>query len=223
MYHSKRHGGNRVTLFHEEAGSYDKGSLEDMVREELHLAAVQAMASSMNKTHPYNQQHSESVARLASGIASALQMDDEDVHRIRVAGLLHDVGLVSVPAEIINKRDHLTSEEWNRIKEHPEISESILRHVSSLESFLPVVRHHHEHFDGAGYPDGLSGKEIPIGARIIAVADAFQAMTCDRPYRDALSVEQALVELQLGAGSQFDPRVVEAFIAILRPPQAKAS
>ncbi len=223
MYFSKRQGGNRVTLFHEEADAYKHSTLEDMVREELHLAAVQAIAASVEKNNTYNRQHSESVARLASSIAAAMEMEDEEVHRIRVAGLLHDVGLVAVPAEIINKRGSLTDEEWRRVKQHPEVGETILKHIASLESFLPAVRHHHEHYDGAGYPDGLNGEEIPLGARIIAVADAFQAMTCDRPYREALSVEQALAELQVRAGTQFDPRVVEAFIDILKPPQAKAS
>lgn len=226
MYFSKRQGGNRVTLFHEESDSYENTTLEDLVREELHLAAVQAMAASIDQSATHGPQHAESVARLAASIAASLNMDDEDVHRVRVAGLLHDVGLVGVPEEIINKRGSLTIEEWRRIKEHPEVSEAILRHIASLESFLPVVRHHHEHYDGAGYPDGLSGNSIPLGARIIAVADAFQAMTTDRPYRKAMTVEQALAELQMGAGTQFDPDVVTKFVAVLKPPQepqAKAS
>ncbi|GBE58096.1 phytochrome-like protein cph2 [bacterium BMS3Abin01] len=223
MYFSKRQGGNRVTLFHEESGAYERTSLEDLVREELHLAAVQVMAASVDESATHEPQHAESVARLASSIAASMKMDEEDIHRIRVAGLLHDVGLVGIPEEIINKRGSLTAEEWRRIKEHPEVSEAILKHISSLESFLPVVRHHHEHYDGAGYPDGLSGNNIPKGARIIAVADAFQAMTADRPYRKAMTVGQALTELQLGAGTQFDPDVVAAFIAVLQPSQAKAS
>lgn len=223
MYYSKRQGGNRVTLFHEEASEYGRTSLEDMVRDELHLAAVQAMAASVDRNNIYGRQHAESVARLASSIANGMRLEDDEVHRIRVAGLLHDVGLVGVPEEIINKRGRLTDEEWSRIREHPEVSESILKHISSLESFLPVVRHHHEHYDGAGYPDGLSGGEIPMGARIIAVADAFQAMTADRPYREALSVNQALTEIQIASGSQFDPDVVAAFIEILKPPQAQTA
>lgn len=223
MYYSKRKGGNRVTLFHEESTEYGRASLEDLVREELHLAAVQAMAASVDENSDYGSRHAESVARLASSIASTMKMDDEDIHRIRVAGLLHDVGLVSVPQEIINKRGSLTGEEWQRIREHPEVGETILKHIASLEGYLPVVRHHHEHYDGAGYPDGLSGDKIPLGARIVAVADAYQAMTSERPYRKALTIDQALAELQMGVGSQFDPVVVEAFIAILKPSQAKAS
>jgi len=223
MYYGKRHGGNRVTLFHEESAEFGEVTLEDLVREELHIAAAQAMAASVDERSTYDQRHAESVARLASTIATEMRLEDDQVHHVRVAGLLHDIGLISVPEDIINKRGHLSPEEWRRIKEHPEVGESILKHITSLESFLPVVRHHHEHYDGAGYPDGLSDEKIPLGARILAVADAFQAMTSERPYRKALTIEQALLELQMGAGKQFDPRVIDAFISLLKPRQAKAS
>lgn len=223
MYYGKRQGGNRVTLFHEESGDYGSVSLEDLVREELHLAAAQAIAASVDERTERDQRHAESVARLASVIAAEMNMDEDEVHRIRVAGLLHDIGLVTVPAEIINKRDHLSADEWQRIKEHPEISETILKHIASLQSFLPVVRHHHEHYDGAGYPDGLISDQIPLGARILAVADAFQAMISDRPYRRALTADEALNEVQMSAGTQFDPAVVDAFISLLEGRQRKVS
>jgi len=223
MYFSKRQGGNRVTLFHEEQVEFGRVSLEDLVREELHLAAAQAMAAAVDERHRHDTHHAESVARLASSIAQQLGLDDDEIHRVRVAGLLHDIGLVSVPDEIINKRGRLSPAEWKRIKEHPEIGEAILKHIASLESFLPIVRHHHEHYDGCGYPDGLATEKIPLGARIIAVADAFQAMTTDRPYRKALTIEEALAELKLGAGTQFDPMIVDAFVKLLRPRHAKAS
>jgi diguanylate cyclase (GGDEF)-like protein len=223
MYYGKRQGGNRVTLFHKESADYGRISLEDLVREELHLAAAQAIAASVGKRSAHDQQHAESVARLASVIAAEMRMDDDEIHQIRVAGLLHDIGLVAVPLEIINKRDHLSAEEWRRIKEHPEVSEAILKHIASLESFLPVVRHHHEHYDGAGYPDGLAKDKIPIGARVLSVADAFQAMISERPYRRALTTDEALTELQMRAGTQFDPDVVEVFISLFRARQAKVS
>lgn len=223
MYYGKRQGGNRVTLFHEEAADYGRVNLEDLVREELHLAAAQALAASVDERGSRDQRHAESVARLASVIAAEMRMEDDEVHKIRVAGLLHDIGLVTVPQEIINKRDNLSAEEWRRIKEHPEVSETILKHIASLESFLPVVRHHHEHYDGAGYPDGLSRDQIPLGARILAVADAFQAMISERPYRRALTTDEALNELQMSAGTQFDPDVVEVFVSLFRTRQAKVS
>ncbi len=221
MYYSKRQGGNRVTLFHEESKDYGHVNLEDLVREELHLAAAQAIAASVDQRSAHDQRHAESVARLASVIAAEMRMEDEEVHNIRVAGLLHDIGLVTVPEEIINKRDHLSAEEWSRIKQHPEVGETILRHISSLASFLPVVRHHHEHYDGAGYPDGLAMENIPLGARILAVADAFQAMISERPYRRALTTDEALAELQMSAGTQFDPDVVDVFFSLFQNRQEK--
>ncbi len=223
MYYGKRQGGNRVTLFHEESSDYGRMSLEDLVREELHLAAAQAIAASVDERYTHDQGHAESVARLATVIAAEMRIDDEGIHQVRVAGLLHDIGLVTVPEEIINKRDHLSADEWRRIKEHPEVGETILKHISSLESFLPVVRHHHEHYDGAGYPDGLARDRIPLGARILAVADAFQAMISDRPYRRAMTTDEALTELKMGAGTQFDPLVVDVFVSLLRTRQAKVS
>lgn len=222
MYYGKRHGGNRVTLFHEVAEDYGKENpLEDLVREELHLAAIQALAQSVDQRSPFTQRHAESVARLASSLAAELNLSADEVYMIRIAGLLHDVGFVSVPEEIVNKREHLTPEEWERIRQHPEVSANILGHISSLESFLPAIRHHHEHYDGEGYPDGLARDRIPLGARILAVADAYQAMVCDRPYRQAMTSEQAILELELGSGSQFDPMIVQTFISLMRAHEAK--
>lgn len=221
MYYGKRQGGNRVTLFHEESSEFDKVTLEDLVREELHLAAVQAMAASVEKRGSYDQQHAESVARLASSIATQMKLDDDAVHRIRIAGLLHDIGLVSVPEEIINKRSHLDAEEWGKVREHPEIGEAILKHIASFQDFLSIVRHHHEHFDGAGYPDGLTSEKIPLGARILAVADAFQAMVSERPYRKAYTTDEAVEELVKGKGNQFDPDVVDAFMAVYKPTRSR--
>lgn len=217
MYYGKRLGGDRVTVFHEESADFDRVKPEDLIQEELHLGAIHAMAESMEKRGSYDQRHAESVARLASGIASRMALDEDSVHRIRIAGLLHDIGLVSVPEDIINKRGSLNAAEWNRIKEHPEVGEAILMHVGSFKDFLPLVRHHHEHFDGAGYPDGLEKEDIPVGARIIAAADAYQAMVSERPHRGALTSEQALDEIRAAAGTQFDPGVVEALMALLAP------
>lgn len=216
MYYGKRQGGNQVILFHEEADGFGKDPREDMIRDEMHLAAIQALAQSVDRRSTFCQRHAESVARLAANIAAQLELSENDVYRVRVAGLLHDIGFVSVPDEVINKKEHLSSGEWEKIKSHPEVGASILEHIASLECFLPAIRHHHEHFDGEGYPDGLSRDQIPLGARIIAVADAYQAMVCDRPYRQALTRQQAIDELQLSSGTQFDPVVVAAFISLMK-------
>lgn len=215
MYYGKRQGGNRVTLFHEEASVYERVTLDDLVREDHHLSPVNAMTESIEKPGTYEQEHAESVARLAADIANEMKLDKNDIHRIRIAGLLHDIGLVSIPEDVINKRGSLNAEEWNIIRQHSESGESILEHVSSFKDFLPLVRHHHEHFDGAGYPDGLSKYSIPIGARVIAVADAYQAMVSERPYRRAFMLEEAVEKIKAGAGTQFDPNIVKVFLSLI--------
>jgi HD-GYP domain-containing protein (c-di-GMP phosphodiesterase class II) len=128
---------------------------------------------------------------------------------------LHDIGKVKIPESILYKPTRLTDEEFEIIKQHPIIGEEILRPIASLRHALPVVRHHHEKWDGSGYPDGLEGKEIPLGARIVAITDSFDAMVSDRPYRKGMPVEQAVEELKKGAGTQFDPHMVEAFLKII--------
>jgi HD-GYP domain-containing protein (c-di-GMP phosphodiesterase class II) len=145
------------------------------------------------------------------------------VRNVELGAVLHDIGKVRVPESILNKPGPLTDEEWEVMRTHPEVGEHILRPIQSLNAILPIVRHHHERWDGAGYPDKLSGRAIPLGARIVAVCDAYRAMTEDRPYREGRSTEEARRELHEGAGSQFDPDCVEAMIRALdrRDGQAK--
>jgi len=133
-----------------------------------------------------------------------------------MAGLLHDLGTVGTSKHILNKPGKLTEEEFAKVKEHPPLgSIMIMSEIDTLQRLVPVVRHHHERFDGQGYPDGLAGDEIPIEARILAVVDAFDAMIHERSYRKALSWEEATAELERCAGTQFDPAVVEAFLTLL--------
>jgi HD-GYP domain-containing protein (c-di-GMP phosphodiesterase class II) len=133
-----------------------------------------------------------------------------------MAGLVHDLGNVGTSKRILNKPGKLTEEEFAKIKEHPPLASiMIMSEIEALQRIVPVVRHHHERFDGQGYPDGLGGEEIPVEARILAVADAFDAMMHERPYRKALGREQAIAELKRCAGTQFDPTVVEAFLILL--------
>ncbi|MHB0866286.1 MAG: diguanylate cyclase [Thermoleophilia bacterium] len=216
MYYGKRQGGNQVVLFHEELDSFGKEPREDTIGDEMHLAAIKALAQSVDQHSTFCQRHAESVASLAADIAARLELPEDEIYRVRVAGLLHDIGFVSVPDEVVNKEEQLSPDEWEKIKSHPEVGTAILQHIASMEGFLPAIRHHHEHFDGEGYPDGLSRDGIPLGARIIAVADAYQAMVCDRPYRKALTREQAVDELQRSAGTQFDPAVVAVFVTLMK-------
>jgi HD-GYP domain-containing protein (c-di-GMP phosphodiesterase class II) len=135
---------------------------------------------------------------------------------IRKCGFFHDIGKVKIPDSILNKPGRLTDEEFEIIKKHPVIGEQILSSIASLRDVLPVVRHHHERWDGKGYPDRLSGDNIPFEARIVSVADAYDAMVSDRPYRKGMSAEKAIEELEKCAGSQFDPLIVKAFMKVLK-------
>lgn len=160
----------------------------------------------------YTAEHSEKVADYAAEIATALDLPRKDVERIYWSALIHDIGKIQVPKAILDKTTGLDRDEWAIIQQHPEQSVEILQGVKQFESFLPAIRSHHERWDGRGYPDGLKGEQIPFEARILCVADAFDAMTSSRPYRAAMSEEDALNELRANAGIQFDPSIVEAFI-----------
>jgi diguanylate cyclase (GGDEF)-like protein len=184
-------------------------------------AAVQALAAAIEERDNYTHEHSEEVVHLARGVAMLLGLQADQAERIAHAALLHDVGKLAVPNEILHKPGPLTPEEWKLMAEHPVAGERILLRIPDLNEIAPVVRHEHEHWDGSGYPDGLKGRLIPIGSRIILACDAYHAMITDRPYRAALSPADAAAELRRGAGTQFDPDVVDALLDVLGhdPPQ----
>ena len=178
-------------------------------------AAVQALAAAIEERDNYTNEHSEEVVHLARGVAMILGLASEQVERIAHAALLHDVGKLAVPDEILHKRGALTPEEWSVMAEHPVAGERILLRIPELALIAPVVRHEHEHWDGTGYPDRLRERKIPIGSRIILACDAYHAMLTDRPYRAALTPDEATDELRRGAGKQFDPDVVDALLDLL--------
>jgi HD-GYP domain-containing protein (c-di-GMP phosphodiesterase class II) len=151
------------------------------------------------------------IAEACAMVGTELGLDEGELVALRAAGALHNIGNLAVPDAILSKPGPLTEEEWEFVRRHPEIGERILRAAPALTPVGPLVRSTHEHFDGRGYPDGLAGDAIPLVSRIVAVCDAFHAMTSDRPYRVAMSVEGALDELRRAAGTQFDPLVVSAF------------
>lgn len=180
---------------------------------ELLFGVVRALTAAIDAKDPYTSGHSERVARIAVRLAEELGMPPQKRGDLYLAGLLHDVGKIGVDDGLLKKAGKLTPEEYQRVQKHPEIGVTILRDLRKLRHILPVVRHHHESLDGSGYPDRLAGENIPLEARILAVADSFDAMSSSRPYRKRLSPLQIDEIFQKGRGVQWDPEVVDALFA----------
>ncbi len=199
----------------EAAGGYLNAFLDNAAllveQQNLFLGTLQALTASIDAKDRYTCGHSERVAHLSARLARAMKLPEDQIERVRIAGLVHDVGKIGVPEAVLCKQGKLTDEEFAAIKLHPEIGHRILRDIEPLADVLPGVLHHHERFDGKGYPHGLSGLAIPLFARIIALADTFDAMSSNRSYRSALPREKVLAEINRCAGTQFDPAVVDAF------------
>src|SRR5216683_1300030 len=179
------------------------------------VAAVESMADVVDRRDPYTFQHSQSVADHAVRTARRLQLPDKEVELIRLAARVHDLGKIEVPDEVLHKQGRLTEAEFELMKKHPATGAEILAKFPEYKRGRELVLAHHERMDGLGYPRGLAGAAIAFGARVIAVADSWDAMTSDRPYRKALDAEVALAELLRGRGTQWDPQVVDAFAATL--------
>jgi putative two-component system response regulator len=178
-------------------------------------SVVAALANAVEAKDQMTEEHCERLATIAARLAERLALPVGEREAIAYGALLHDVGKIGVPEAILSKPGPLTEDEWTILRRHPEIGEGICRPLGLSREFAPIVRHHHERWNGSGYPDRLRTGAIPLGARIVALADAFDAMTHDRPYRPALSVAHALEELRAESGRQFDPDLVEPFIACL--------
>ncbi|AEF93389.1 putative PAS/PAC sensor protein [Desulfotomaculum nigrificans CO-1-SRB] len=187
--------------------------LEEMINNQ-HLQTVLAFTEAIGARDNYTRGHSERVAEYAQMIAGAMGLGQLN-QLVYVAALVHDVGKIGVPEHILNKPGRLTDEEFIKIKEHPVTGSNILKQIGSFNYLVPIVRAHHERYDGRGYPDGLAGKDIPLISRIIAVADAFEAMTSDRSYRKRFTIDYAVNELKLNAGTQFDPEIVDHFTKLI--------
>ncbi|MCH2144301.1 MAG: HD domain-containing protein [Phycisphaerales bacterium] len=180
----------------------------------MFLGTVQGMVSAIDAKDPYTCGHSQRVSWLAGRLAAAYGWDEAGVRRVELAGLVHDVGKIGVPESVLCKAGRLTDPEFDQIKQHPGIGARILRDIPQMKDILPAVLHHHERWDGGGYPMGLAGDEIPMIARFVAIADAFDAMSSDRTYRSARPRDYVLQEITRCAGTQFDPRLVEPFMSI---------
>jgi putative nucleotidyltransferase with HDIG domain len=183
--------------------------------QQVNAQVVFAFARAIDVMHRDTAEHSGTVSLHAVMIANELGLERRSIERIRWAALLHDVGKLAVPREVLDKPGRLTQSEWADVQAHVPASIDILAGIDAFKPYLEGIRHHHERFDGSGYPDGLSGESIPLDARIIAVADAFDAMTSHRPYRPSLSAADALAELRRASNTHFDPAIVEAFARTL--------
>lgn len=207
---AKNAGRNRVRLFDGFNISTDGEALSFLRKSSY--AAVKALAEAVDAKDEYTRGHSTRVAEYARDLAQACGYDSGFVDLVFVTGTLHDVGKIGVPDLALKKPGKLTDEEFEMVKLHPALGEKIVRQIPDLAETLPGIRSHHERWDGAGYPDAISGEDIPLIARVLGVADTFDAMTSDRPYRKGLSEETALRAIEEGAGTQFDPALARAFI-----------
>ncbi len=184
---------------------------------------VRALVRLVEESDSFLKGHSERVASYCSRFFKKLGLPKRELQKVYLAGLLHDIGMVYLPPDLVNKPGNLTDDELKLIQMHPVVAETILSQVSVLKGVIPLIRHHHESYDGSGYPDGLQGNDIPLGARIIAVMDSFCAMTADRPHRKALGNEEALAEIEKDSGVRYDPKLVKGFLQLVRPQSAAAA
>ena len=207
--------GGLLLLYREQREASDALGVANARLARANLSFATALVATLDARDRYTAGHSTAVAIYARDIASRLGLPEPERELIHLCGLVHDIGKIGLPAGLLEKPGALTLEERRDMERHSVIGETILRNVDDYSEIAIVVRHHHERIDGTGYPDGLSGDDIPLQARIIAVADAYNAMTSDRPYRDAMPSRVARLRLAQAVESQFDTAVVAAFEAIL--------
>ena len=217
LYHAKRGGGNQSRRASGTLLPLDETmvSSEDIQDSET-LSTIYALAATVDAKDHYTRSHSKKVREYAIALAEALNLGPLEISKLETCALLHDIGKIGINDEILNKRGKLTAEEWEAIKGHPELGATIASHARQLAPCLAGILYHHERYDGSGYPKGLKGEDIPLEARILAMADVFAAMTSDRSYSDALPLEEVLEEIKRGAGKQFDPHLVEVFLSVIK-------
>ena len=185
------------------------------------LGSIKSIVTLLDTRVPQEYTHSPYFSRLVTAIGHQMHLDEKQIESLKYASLLHDTGKMEIPLEILTKTSKLTAEEYNIIKEHPVKGVAILRHLQILRPAIPIIMHHHEKYDGTGYPSRLKKGQIPLGARIMAVADAFEAMVYGRPYRERMNVGEAVKEIKKKSGTQFDPKVVDAFLKVVKKINSK--
>lgn len=201
-------------MAYEAASAIEKAGLYKDLHES-YLSTIHALASAIEVKDPYTKGHSDAVARCAAKIAKRLGLSPHEIEGIEVAAILHDVGKIGIQEDILNKPGKLDDEEWKEVKKHPESSMKILEGINFPWDIKPIVYAHHERYDGNGYPNGLKGEEVPLGARILGVADLYDAMISDRAYRKGLRKEVVIEELKRVSGTQIDPEIGKVFIKML--------
>ena len=200
-----------TSIANESAIYLENVRLFDDVRS-LVMGLMHSLTSAVDAKDAYTCGHSERVALLSRHLAADAGLTPADVEKVYMSALLHDVGKIGVPEAVLQKAGRLTEEEFEQMKKHPQIGARILQDVRQIKQIIPGVLHHHERYDGKGYPDGLIGKEIPLMGRIICLADSFDAMTTNRTYRTAMPLEAALAEIRRCAGTHFDPELTETML-----------
>lgn len=185
--------------------------------EEVWVKLLISLSRYIDSRVSYSGKHSAKVAEWVKQLARRLYLDEKEVNAVYWASLLHDIGKIGVPGDVLSKEGPLTENEWTLMRLHPTVGANIVKMLKTIEHIAPYIHYHQEKYDGSGYPYGLKGDEIPLGARIVAVVDAYEAMTSDRYYCKARSHEEAIQELQQMEGHHFDPQVVEAFIEVMSP------
>lgn len=215
LYRAKQGGRNRTCLSSDLNKPETPNINTELEARPRALSIIYALAATVDAKDHYTYGHSRKVSEYSVAMAEALNLPQDKIATIRAASLLHDIGKVGIPDSILSKEGPLTDKEWEPVKVHPQLGVEILRHIIDLINCLPAILHHHEHYDGRGYPSGLKGDSIPVEGRILAIADAYDAMTSPRPYREQLSPQDALSELKRCAGTQFDPELVGLFWEII--------
>ena len=203
-----------TTIAQQASGAIENARLYEML-EGSYFDTIRTLVLAMDAKDPYTRGHSERVRRYAVELARALGMPEEEVKQVSYAALLHDIGKIGIREEVLLKPGELTPEEFEEVKLHSIVGQKLVENVAILKGVGPIIRSEHENYGGWGYPDGLTGEQIPLGARVVAVADAYDAMTTDRAYQKETTSRKAIAELRKCAGSQFDPRVVEALAEIV--------
>ncbi len=190
-------------------------------QQKILLGSIKSLVTLLDTRVPQEYTHSPYFSKLVTAIGAQMHLDEKQIESLKYASLLHDTGKIDIPLEILTKSSKLTAREYNIIKKHPIKGVQILRPLQILKPVIPIIMHHHERYNGTGYPSRLKKGQIPQGARIMAVADAFEAMVYGRPYRERMDIGSALKEIKKKSGTQFDPKVVEAFLKISKKIKTK--